>query len=93
MIDRVELLKDPGGQQADEELFAQAALLNALFIRYAAESVAASEPDHRAKYAKLALQAQSSYTRTLIAIEALRAQRQQQRPILVPGMLTHEAGN
>jgi hypothetical protein len=56
------------------ELAGHATILDALFQRWAAESVRATVPDHKTKFAKLALASQASYTRTLIAIEGLKQQ-------------------
>jgi hypothetical protein len=53
-----------------------AAILDALSMRYSAESVNAVVPDFKQKFLKIALQCQSSYVRTLIAVEGLRLQRQ-----------------
>lgn len=72
---RLERLRDSDDGIALAELSGHAALLDALFLRWAAEAVAAKQADHKAKFAKLALSSQASYTRTLIAIEGLKQQR------------------
>lgn len=76
MNQRLALLRDSASGQVMDELAAHAALLDGLFQRWTAEAIAAKVPDHRTKFMKLALASQASYTRTVIAMEALKAQRQ-----------------
>ncbi len=82
---RLALLRDPnnGTDYALDELARHLPILDALFQRYAAESVAAKQPDHRTKFAKLALAFQASHTRTVIAMEGLKAQRQGKARVLL----------
>jgi hypothetical protein len=82
---RLALLRDPdnGTDHALDELARHLPILDALFQRYAAESVAAKHPDHRAKFAKLALAFQASHARTVIAVEGLKAQRQGKARVLL----------
>ena len=77
MSNRVELLRDRTGVQLEEELFGHMAILEALWLRYATEATRAEKAENSAIYCKLALLCQTSYTRTALAIESLRAQRQQ----------------
>lgn len=76
MTARTAKLVDPDASASDivAELAGHATILDALFQRWATESVRAAHPDHKAKFAKLALTSQASYTRTLIAIEGLKRQ-------------------
>lgn len=76
MTARVQRLADPNADAATvvAELAGHAAILDALFQRWAAEAVCAEHPEHRVKFAKLALNSQATYTRTLIAIEGLKQQ-------------------
>ena len=73
---RVQRLSDPNADISTvvTELAGHAAILDALFLRWSAEAMAAKLPEIRMKYQKLALSSQASYTRTLIAIEALKQQ-------------------
>lgn len=82
---RLERLCDPesGFKTILGELTGHLMLLNALFQRFAAESIATKLPDNKAKFVKLALGAQASYTRTAIAIEGLRAQRSGKSQVLL----------
>jgi hypothetical protein len=54
----------------------QLPVLHALFLRFSVEAVAASDPDHRSKFMKIALGAQNSYARTQALVAALIAQQQ-----------------
>ena len=76
MACRIELLRDASGDQCDRELMAHAAILDSLFLRYSAESVRASSPENKAIFAKLALNCNNGFTRTLIAVAGLKQQRQ-----------------
>ena len=80
MTGRVRLLADPNTDSATllSELSAHAAVLDALFQRWTCEAVSARQPEHRVDFAKLALNSQAAYTRTLIALEGLRQQRKGQ---------------
>lgn len=75
MNQRLALLKSADGQQVLEELAAQASICDALFQRWTAEAIASKVPDYRAKFMKLALASQASYTRSMLAIEGIQAQR------------------
>ena len=78
--DRVALLRESSGAQQDDELFGHCCLLQVLWLRYATEAARAEKPENSAIFCKLALLCQSAYMRTALAIESLRAQRQQ-RPV------------
>ena len=74
---RVALLRESSGAQQEEELFGHCCLLQALWLRYATEAARAEKPENSAIFCKLALLCQASYMRTALAVESLRAQRQQ----------------
>ena len=76
MQQRVEQLREKTGDHQEAELMAHAITINALFQLFTAESVRAGAPEHKAIFAKLALNCNAAYTRTLIASEGLRQQRQ-----------------
>ena len=84
MAARVAKLKGSDGDQAEEELLAHAAILDGLFSRYTAEAMNAKMVEHRVKFQKLALQCQGSYARSIIAVEALRAQRRGAAALTIP---------
>lgn len=90
MTARVSRLTDPNADASTvvAELAAHAAVLDALFQRWATEAVRAAHPEHRTKFAKLALSSQASYTRTLVAIEGLKAQAKGRGRVVV-----HEEGD
>ena len=70
------VITDSGGNHQEAELMAHAVTINALFQLFTAESVRAGAPENKAIFAKLALNCNAAYTRTLIASEGLRQQRQ-----------------
>lgn len=77
MSARVELLRESTGVRQEEELFGHMGILEALWLRYATEAARAEKAENSAIFCKLALLCQTSYTRTALAIEGLRQQRQQ----------------
>lgn len=72
---RVAVLMEAKGEQAEQELAGHLLVLDALFKKYAAESMLAGLPDHRAKFMKLALGAQAAYSRTAVTLQGLRSIR------------------
>ena len=62
--------------EALESLAEHLPVLNALFLRFSAEAIATKLPDNRTKLMKIALSAQTSYTRCQALLAGLRAQRQ-----------------
>jgi hypothetical protein len=80
MSNRIALLRDGSGDSQENELAGHLTILDALWLRYASEAARADKPENSAIWTKLALLCQSSYMRTALAIESLRAQRQQ-RPM------------
>lgn len=75
MSKRLTKLKDPDGEQVTNELLAHACILDSLFQRFTTEALTARLPESRVKFLKMALTCQAAYTRTLIAVEGLKAQR------------------
>ena len=76
MNQRVEQLSATTGENQSAELMAHAAILNGLFLRFTTESVRAGAPENKAIFAKIALNCNAAYIRTLIASEGLKQQRQ-----------------
>jgi len=76
MTQRVARLSNPDADSASTlaELASHAAVLDALFQHWTCQAIAATVPDHKAVFARLALASQASYTRTLVAIEGLKQQ-------------------
>lgn len=75
MHQRVALLLSDGAPTARlRELAAHAALLSDLSARYSIKALEATSPKHAAIWQRLALQCQAAYTRSLIAVEGLKAQ-------------------
>lgn len=75
MHQRVDLLLSDGDPAARlRELAAHTALLSDLSARYCIKALEATSPKHAAIWQRLALQCQATYTRSLIAIEGLKAQ-------------------
>lgn len=73
---RVERFRDPAAPAALEELAGHLPILDALFKRYAAESLRARGPEGQARLLRAALQAQTAHARTVVLLEGLKGQRQ-----------------
>ena len=85
MTERAVVLAVGDSDEALESLADHLPVLNALFLRFSAEAVAAKLPDHRAKLVKIALASQSAYARTQALIAGLRAQREGRVRVVVEG--------
>lgn len=73
---RIEALRDPLAPDSLDELTRQLPTLEALWQRFAAESVARqASPEQRFKYLKAALHAQQAFARTFALLCTLRQQR------------------
>lgn len=83
MTARATLLADANSDGALEGLAEHLPVLNALFLRFSAEAISAKLPDHKAKFVKIALSAQSAYGRTQALIAGLRAQREGRATVVV----------
>lgn len=83
MTSRVKSLLNLDRQQMLSELAGHAAILDALFQRFAVEATQAHSFEVRARFAKLALHSQAAYARTLGTIETLRQVRQAKQPVAV----------
>ena len=68
-------MRNAEGKQCEEELLTHAVILDSLFLRYSAESVAAKTAEAKTIFCKLALNCQQTYTRTVIAVAGLNQQR------------------
>lgn len=79
---RVEAYTDPAGPAAITELAEHLPILEALWLRFAAEAAKEGSADKRTKLLRMALQAQASYGRTLVLVQGL-AQQQRQRASVV----------
>lgn len=76
MRERVAQLIDPTAPDSLEELARQLPTLEALWLRFAAEAVAAFDTDAKAKSLRMALQAQQAYARTFTLLRGLALQKQ-----------------
>ncbi|OYY62014.1 MAG: hypothetical protein B7Y51_09210 [Burkholderiales bacterium 28-67-8] len=83
MTARASALAGADSDEALESLAEHLPVLNALFLRFSAEAIAAKQADHKAKLVKIALGAQNSYARTLALIAGLRAQREGRANVVV----------
>lgn len=83
MTARAALLAEADSEEALESLAEHLPVLNALFLRFSAEAISAKLPDHKARFVKIALSAQSAYARTLALIAGLRAQREGRATVIV----------
>ena len=72
---RLQALRDPLAPDSLDELARQLPTLEALWQRFAVESVRASNPEHRFKYLKAALHAQQAFARTFALLRTLRHQQ------------------
>lgn len=71
---RAATLSNAEPDEAIEALAEQLQILNAMFLVFTAEAVAAKSFEARAKYVKIALGAQSAYSRTQALVIGLRLQ-------------------
>lgn len=76
---RVEAYTDPAGLAAINELAEHLPVLEALWLRFAAQATKEGGADKRAKLLRMALQAQNAYARTLTLVQGLVQQQQQQQ--------------
>ena len=79
---RVEAYTDPAGAGAITELAEHLPVLEALWLRFAAEAAKEGSVDKRTKLLRMALQAQASFGRTLALVQGLTQQRQHTRVVL-----------
>jgi hypothetical protein len=70
-------IADASSEAALERVAAQLPLLQAMVLHYAEKAAACKLPEHAVKFAKLSLQAQASYLRTVAVISQLQANRPQ----------------
>jgi hypothetical protein len=85
MNERIDQLQASDADVMERELFAHAQILSALFLRFTAQSVAATGAEHKAVYMKTALACQAAYTKTCVCVEGLRWQQQGRGSIRVNG--------
>lgn len=83
MRQRIEALRDPTADDSLDELARQLPTLEALWLRFAAEATAATVPDTRAKYLRMALQAQQGYARTFALLRGLTLQQRGRAAVAV----------
>ncbi|WP_157991506.1 hypothetical protein [Caldimonas tepidiphila] len=81
--DRVGQYVDPASPRAVSELAEHLPILEALWLRFAAESTSERNADTRAKLLRMALQAQQGYARTLALVQGMTQQQRQQARVLV----------
>lgn len=89
---RVERLRDPAAPAALEELTGHLPLLDALFKRYAAESLRARSAEVQSRLLRAALQAQSAHARTVVLLQGLEGQRQGVARVVLEGSASGEPG-
>ena len=85
MRERVAVHVDPTSPEALRELAEHLPILEALFLRYACESVEAKAPDQKSKLMKMSLAAQRSYAQTLTLVQALSLQQQGKAKVIDSG--------
>ena len=69
---RLETICNASSEQLEREMGAQAALLNALFVKNMGESALASSPDIKAKFAKTAIHLHTAYLKTASVITVMK---------------------
>lgn len=89
---RVERFRDPAAPAALEELASHLPLLDALFKRYAAESLRAKNPEGQARLLRAALQAQNAHARTVVLLQGLEGQRQGLARVVVEDSASGDPG-
>ncbi|MBZ8141421.1 hypothetical protein CLD22_16135 [Rubrivivax gelatinosus] len=72
---RVDALRDPLSPEALETLQQHLPVIDALFKRYATDSIKTRIPDRQALLARVALQAQQAYSRSFALLHGLELQR------------------
>ena len=72
---RISKLTNAGSDESLEELAAHLPVLEALFMRFASDTMIMNLPVHKSTMARMALSAQASYSRTVALIAGLKAQR------------------
>ena len=76
MTARVAKLSDAGSVESLEELAAHLPVLEALFLRFASDAISTGHPANKATLVRMALAAQTSYSRTMALIAGLKLQRE-----------------
>jgi hypothetical protein len=85
MRERVATHVDPTSPEALRELAEHLPILEALFLRYACESVASTAPDGKSKLLKMSLAAQRAYAQTLALVQGLSLQQQGKAKVIDSG--------
>lgn len=82
---RVESYVDPASDAAITELAEHLPVLEALWLRFAAEATTAASADNRSKLLRMALQAHGAYCRALVFVQGLGLQQRRQGQVVVEG--------
>ena len=82
---RVESYVDPASNAAITELAEHLPVLEALWLRFAAEATTAASPDNRSKLLRMALQAHGAYCRALVLVQGLGLQQRRQGQVVIEG--------
>lgn len=84
MRGRVAELLRPDSDAVFEELAAHAVVLDSLAMRWGRSALAARNAEDAATFNKMAVACSTAHTRTLIAVEGLRAQRKGRGAVTLP---------
>lgn len=73
---RIAKLSDAGSDQSLEELTAHLPILEALFLRFTTDAISSTSTSGKSALIRMALAAQTSYSRTVALIAGLKLQRE-----------------
>lgn len=73
---RIAKLKDAGSTESIEELTVHLPILESLFVRFSSDAMSTNLPANKAALIRMALAAQTSYSRTVALIAGLKLQRE-----------------
>lgn len=83
---RIAKLSDAGSAASLEELAAHLPILEALFMRFTADAMTTNMTGSKAALIRMALAAQTSYSRTVVLLAGLKLQRDGKALVTVQGM-------
>ena len=75
LANRIDDLLDTTSDASIDQVAASIPVLELMFISYATQAAQTSNVDRKFRFTKMALQCQSAMTRTVIAVQGLKAQR------------------
>jgi hypothetical protein len=73
---RIAKLSDAGSDQSLEELTAHLPILEALFLRFTTDAISSTSTSGKSALIRMALAAQTSYSRTVALVAGLKLQRE-----------------